>query len=156
MSFLLFQIPRACGLNFICTITHVTQINVKWFVCLFVFSAIIKCRFQRVPVDFGPALEFRLTRRRSLSRFTGREDKFSYSRKILTVKRFVSSLLVPFFLIFFTFDVYRILGFYPAKANLLDAGVCFFDSLKYNNNNNNNNNDRNKNKWSKNSSYTAG
>ena len=97
MSFLLFQIPRACGLNFICTITHVTQINVKWFVF---FSAIIKCRFKRVPVDFGPALEFRHTRRRSLSRFTGREDKFSYSRKILTVKRFVSSLLVPFFLFF--------------------------------------------------------
>ena len=95
MSFLLFQIPRACGLNFICKITHVTQINVKWFV--FIFSAIIKCRFKRVPVDFGPALEFRLTRRRSLSRFTGREDKFSYSRKILTVKRFVSSLPVPFF-----------------------------------------------------------
>ena len=60
MSFLLFQIPRACGLNFICKITHVTQINVKWFV--FIFSAIIKCRFKRVPVDFGPALEFRLTR----------------------------------------------------------------------------------------------
>ena len=79
-------------------ITHVTQINVKWFV--FIFSAIIKCRFKRVPVDFGPALEFRLTRRRSLSRFTGREDKFSYSRKILTVKRFVSSLSVPFFLFF--------------------------------------------------------
>ena len=94
MSFLLFQIPRACGLNLIRTITHVTQINVKWFVF---FSAIIKCRFQQVPVDFGPALEFRLTRRRSLSRFTGREDKFSYSRKILSVKRFVSSLPVPFF-----------------------------------------------------------
>ena len=92
MSFLLFQIPRACGLNLIRTITHVTQINVKWFVCFF-FSAIIKCRFQQVPVDFGPALEFR----RSLSRFTGREDKFSYSRKILSVKRFVSSLPVPFF-----------------------------------------------------------
>ena len=150
MSFLLFQITRACGLNFICTITHVTQINVKWFVF---FSAIIKCRFKRVPVDFGPALEFRPTRRRSLSRFSGREDTFSYSSKILSVKRFVSSLPVPFF-IFFTFDVYRILGFYPAKANLLDAGVCFFDSLKYNNNNNNN--DKNKNKWSKNSSYTAG
>ena len=148
MSFLLFQIPRACGLNFICKITHVTQINVKWFV--FIFSAIIKCRFKRVPVDFGPALEFRPTRRRSLSRFTGREDKFSYSSKILTVKRFVSSLPVPF-LNFFTFDVYRILGFYPAKANLLDAGVCFFHSLKYNNNN-----DKNKNKWSKTSSYTAG
>ena len=95
MSFLLFQIPRACRLNFICKITHVTQINVKWFV--FIFSAIIKCRFKRVPVDFGPALEFRLTRRRSLSRFTGREDKFSYARKILSVKRFVSSLPVPFF-----------------------------------------------------------
>ena len=147
MSFLLFQIPRACGLNYICKITHVTQINVKWFV--FIFSA-IKCRFKRVPVDFWPALEFRLTRRRSLSRFTGREDKFSYSRNILTVKRFVSSLLFPFF-IFFTFDVYRILGFYPAKANLLDAGVGFFHSLKYNNNN-----DKNKNKWSKTSSYTAG
>ena len=79
----MFQIPRACGLNYICKITHVTQINVKWFV--FIFSA-IKCRFKRVPVDFGPALEFRLTRRRSLSRFIGREDKFSYSRKILTVK----------------------------------------------------------------------
>ena len=96
MGFLLFQIPRACGLNFICKITHVTQINVKWFV--FIFSAIITCRFKRVPVDFGPALEFR--RRRSLSRFTGREDKFSYSRKILTVKRFVSSLPVPFFYFF--------------------------------------------------------
>ena len=96
MSFLLFQIPRACGLNLIRTITHVTQINVKWFVCFF-FSAIIKCRFQQVPVDFGPALEFRLTRRRSLSRFTGREDKLSYSRKILSVERFVSSLPVPFF-----------------------------------------------------------
>ena len=141
MSFLLFQIPRACGLNFICTITHVTQINVKWFVCLFVFSAIIKCRFQRVPVDFGPALEFRLTRRRSLSRFTGREDKFSYSSKILSVKRFVSSLPVSFFYFFHLYyDVYRILGFYRAKANLLDAGLCFFDSLKYNNN------DKNKNK----------
>ena len=147
MNFLLFQIARACGLNFICTITHVTQINVKWFVF---FSAIIKCRFRRVPVDFGSALEFRLTRRGSLSRFTGREDKFTYSRKILSVKRFVLFLPVPFF-IFFTFDVYRILGFYPAKANLLDAGVCFFDSLKYNNNN-----DKNKNKWSKTSSYTAG
>ena len=98
MSFLLFQIPRACGLNFICTITHVTQINVKCFV--FIFSAIIKCGFKRVPVDFGPSLEFRLTGRRSLSRFTGREDKFSYSRKILTVKRFVSSLPVPFFIFF--------------------------------------------------------
>ena len=62
MSFLLFQIPRACGLNFICKITHVTQINVKWFV--FIFSAIIKCRFKRVLVDFGPALEFRLHRKR--------------------------------------------------------------------------------------------
>ena len=72
----------------------------------------------------------------------------------MSVKRFVSFLPVPFF-IFFTFDVYRILGFYPAKANLLDAGVSFFDSLKYNNDNNNNN-DKNKNKWSKNSSYTAG
>ena len=149
MSFLLFQIARACGLNFICTITHVTQINVKWFVF---FSAIIKCRFKRVPVDFGPALEFRPTRRRSLSRFSGREDTFSQSSRILSVKRFVSSLPVPFS-IFFTFDVYRILGFYRAKANLLDAGVCFFDSLKYNNNNNNN---KNKNKWSRNSSYTAG
>ena len=59
MGFLLFQIPRACGLNFICTIIHVTQIIVKWFVCFF-FLAIIKCRFQQVPVDFGPALEFRL------------------------------------------------------------------------------------------------
>ena len=96
MCFLLFQIPRACGLNLICTTTHVTQINVKWFVLFFFFSAIIKCRFQQVPVDFGPALEFR-RRRRSLSRFTGREDKFSYSRKILSVKRFVSSLPVPFF-----------------------------------------------------------
>ena len=96
MSFLLFQIPRACGLNFICTITHVTQINVKWFV----FSAIIKCRFRRVPVDFGPALEFRPSGRRSLSRFTGREDKFSYSRKILSVERFVSFLPVPFFYFF--------------------------------------------------------
>ena len=57
MSFLLFQISRACGLNFICTITHATQINVKCF--FFCFSAIIKCRFRRVPVDFGPALEFR-------------------------------------------------------------------------------------------------
>ena len=150
MSFLLFQITRACGLNFICTITHVTQINVKWFVF---FSAIIKCRFKRVPVDFGPALEFRPTRRRSLSRFTGREDKFSYSSKILSVKRFVSSLPVSFFYFFHLYyDVYRILGFYRAKANLLDAGLCFFDSLKYNNNNN----DKNKNKWSKNSSYTAG
>ena len=144
MSFLLFQIPRACGLNFICKITHVTQINVKWFV--FIFSAIIKCRFKRVPVDFGPALEFRLTRtRRSLSRFTGREDTFSYSRKVCLI------LACSLFFIFFAFDVYRILGFYPAKANLLDAGVCFFDSLKYNNNN-----DKNKNKWSKTSSYTAG
>ena len=149
MSFLLFQIARACGLNLICTITNVTQINVKWFVF---FSAIIKCRFKRVPVDFGPALQFRPTRRRSLSPFTGREDTFSYSRKIVSVKRFVSSLPVPFS-IFFTFDVYRILGLYRAKANLLDAGVCFFDSLKYNNNNNNN---KNKNKWSRNSSYTAG
>ena len=99
MGFLLFQIPRACGLNFICKITHVTQINVKWFV--FIFSAIIKCRFKRVPVDFGPALEFRLTRtRRSLSRFTGRENKFSYSRRILSVERFVSSLPVSFFYFF--------------------------------------------------------
>ena len=96
MSFLLFQIPRACGLNLIRTITHVTQINVKWFVCFF-WGGLIKCRFQQVPVDFGPTLEFRLTRRRSLSRFTGREDKFSYSRKILRVKRFVSSLPAPYF-----------------------------------------------------------
>ena len=66
MSFLLFQIPRACGLNFICTITHVTQINVKWFVFLFFFSVIIKCRFQQVPVDFGPALGLRLQEFKSL------------------------------------------------------------------------------------------
>ena len=93
MSFLLFQIARACGLNLICTITHVTQINVKWFVF---FSAIIKCRFQQVPVDFGPALEFRPTRRRSLSRFTGREDTFSYASKILSVKGLFHPCLFPF------------------------------------------------------------
>ena len=126
------------------------SLRLMWSGLFGFFLAIIKCRFQQVPVDFGPALEFRLEFRRSLSRFTGREDKFSYSSKILTVKRFVSSLPVPF-LNFFTFDVYRILGFYPAKANLLDAGVCFFHSLKYNNYN-----DKNKNKWSKTSSYTAG
>ena len=123
MSFLLFQIPRACGLNFICKITHVTQINVKWFV--FIFSAIIKCRFKRVPVDFGPALEFRLTRRRSLSRFTGREDKFSYPRKILRVKRFVSSLPVPFFKFFSPLMFIEFWGFIQQRPIYLMQEYAF-------------------------------
>ena len=124
MSFLLFHIPRACGLNCICTITHVTQINVKWFVCFF-FSAIIKCRFQQVPVDFGPALESRLTRRKSLSRFSGREDKFSYSRKILSVKRFVSSLPVPFFLFFSPLMFIEFWGFIQQRSIYLMQGYAF-------------------------------
>ena len=128
MSFLLFQIPRACGLNFICKITHVTQINVKWFV--FIFSAIITCRFKRVPVDFGPSLEFRLTRRRSLSRFTGREDKFSYSGKILTVKRFVSSLPVPFFLFFSPLMFIEFWGFIQQRPIYLMQEYAFSRFLK--------------------------
>ena len=124
MSFLLFQIPRACGLNLIRTITHVTQINVKWFVCFF-FSAIIKCRFQQVPVDFGSALEFRLTRRRSLSRFTGREDKFSYPRKILRVKRFVSSLPVPFFKFFSPLMFIEFWGFIQQRPIYLMQEYAF-------------------------------
>ena len=122
MSFLLFQIPRACGLNYICKITHVTQINVKWFV--FIFSA-IKCRFKRVPVDFGPALEFRPTRRRSLSRFTGREDTFSYSSKILSVKRFVSSLPVPFFYFFSPLMFIEFWGFIQQRSIYLMQEYAF-------------------------------